>query len=151
MDGELMAYRRIRASNAMPPGVTPVTGAVGSSTDFARADHTHKTSVQKSRITVSTAGTSTGSVVTWVYPSPFPAGTIPICTCTPVSTGSASQAYIANVVQGSETNSQCQFIVFRTQTQTIVGGLANVVMNLLVPAPAGVVLNCQAALPTATT
>jgi hypothetical protein len=150
VDGELMAYRQIKASDAMPPGVTPVKGSVGQSNDFARADHTHKTSVQKERVVYSVPNAT--AVVTWVYPSPFPDGSkLPVCQATAECAADSTAGYFANVITGSVTLTQCQIKIWRVSGQApglTVASLVSAVGGMFGLAPAGVALNLNASLPT---
>jgi hypothetical protein len=90
-----------------PPAVTDM-GAAGSATkQYAMADHTHPSKARKAVKAVNTA------TYTWVYPTPFASGVIPVCNgiaqC-PVGTTD-----VVNVqLDGVPTNTQCVFRITRT-------------------------------------
>ena len=67
---------------------------------------------------------------------------------------SASNASIVNVIDGTVTNEQVQFLIFKTQPQTLgsaLGALLNAVINVIAPADNNVKVNCFARLPSAPT
>lgn len=140
-----IAAAQPQPATAMPPGVG-VGGAVGTSTRYALENHTHATSVQRAKLVVATAGTA----VRWTFPKPYADGVVPVCTATAEIAAGATQPVVVNVV-GTPTNAYVDFIVFRAQTQTLGATLlavAGTVINAFGSAPTGVVLDCQAALPT---
>lgn len=96
------------ASN-MPPGVAD-TGTPGSATPYARGDHTHASKARKQRVT----GVATATY-TWVYPTPFANGVVPICNAIVEDPADSSiDSYNAQIV-GVPTATQC---VFRLKRQT---------------------------------
>ena len=130
------------AATAAPPA-TDVGGAAGASPLYARADHTHATSVQRARLTISAAGIA----ARWTFAKPYDAGTVPVVTCTAQNAAGAGLPFVVNT-QGNPTNTYADIIVFRTQTQTLGGTLlaiSGVTISLFAPAPAGTIANCQAA------
>lgn len=125
-----------------PPGVA-VDGALGSGQQYALANHTHATSVQRARMSVSPAG----QPVRWTFAKPYDAGVVPVVVCTAQSTAGATLPYVVNTV-GDPTNTYADLIVFRAQTQTLGGTLVSIAgttVNLFATAPSGTTVNCQAA------
>jgi hypothetical protein len=132
------------ATSAPPP--TGTDSVEGSSVRYARADHTHATSVQRARLQVPTAGTA----MEWTFAKPYDAGVVPVVTCTAQAGTNPTQPFVVNTVE-APTATKATIIVFRAQTQTLGGTLlaiAGVTINLFAPAPTGTWVNCQAAKPT---
>jgi hypothetical protein len=133
-------------ASSVPPGVA-VDGAMGTDvTQYALANHTHATSVQRVRLSVA----QSGATIRWTFAKSYDPGTIPIVTCTAQNSLGATQPYVVNLI-GSATNTYVDVAAWRAQTQTLGGTLvaiAGVTINLFASAPAGIVVNCQAAKPT---
>lgn len=96
-----------QAATTMPPGVSD-SGSVGSASPYARADHTHASKARKGV----TATTSAVGTVTWIYPTPFANGVVPICNG--IAQTAAGISDLVNVqIEGSPTSTQCVFRVTR--------------------------------------
>jgi len=94
-------------ATAAPPAVAD--GSVeGALPRYAREDHTH---AGKARKQIRTQG-SAAATYTWVYPTPFDAGVIPIVSAiVQVSSGTTD---LFNVqIMGVPTNTQCTFQINR--------------------------------------
>ncbi len=95
-------------SNITPPSVSD-SGSIGSQNAmFAKADHTH---ASKARKQITTMG-SAASTYTWVYPTPFAAGVVPIVSAI-VQVAAGNQDLFNVQVQGVPTNTQCTFQINR--------------------------------------
>lgn len=95
-------------SNTAPPGVTD-SGATGTMTGiYALANHTHASKARKAR------GGVSASTFTWVYPTPFGAGVVPICNGI-AETASGVTDLINVQIDGTPTNTQCVFRITRYQ------------------------------------
>lgn len=95
-------------ASSMPPGVSDA-GALGSNTNqYARADHTHASKARKAFASMqSNVGT-----YTWIYPTAFGAGVVPICNA--IAQTAAGVTDLINVqIEGAPTNTQCVFRVTR--------------------------------------
>lgn len=94
-------------ATSMPPGVSD-TGNKGSIPRYALEDHTHASKARKQRVTMPTAAMT----YTWVYPTPFDAGVVPIVNgIAQVAVGNTD---LFNVqVMGTPTNTQCVFQINR--------------------------------------
>lgn len=134
-----------KAAQSTPPGVG-VDGAKGSdSTAYALADHTHASSVQRQKLTLGAGG----GTITWTFAKPY--AVPPIVTATVENAAGALQPYVVNLA-GPATKESVTFAVFKAQPTTLGATLlaiANTFISPFVAAPAGVVVNCWAALPTA--
>jgi hypothetical protein len=97
-----------KPSTANPVGVAD-NSAVGTDPNkFAIEGHTHSSKARKQRV----LGVTT-VLYTWVYPNPFPSGTVPICNGI-VEDPAASASDTYNVqVSGTPTNTQCTFRITR--------------------------------------
>jgi len=96
-------------ASSVPPGVAD-SGAAGSAVPYARGDHTHASKARKQRVTGVSAAT-----YTWVFPTPFAAGVVPICNG--IAEDPADSAIDSYNVQisGVPTNAQ---VTFRIKRQT---------------------------------
>ena len=99
-------------ATAMPPGVSD-TGAKGTDSRYALADHTHASRARKARIQSAADGT-----ITWVYSTPFDPGVVPrVVAVAEVPSGTTD---VVNVqVIGTPTNTQCQLLVNRTSKSVV--------------------------------
>ena len=94
-------------ATAMPPGVSDA-GALGTSQKYALENHTHASKARKTIATVQ----SNVVTYTWVYPSAFPNGVIPICNG--IAQLAVGTTDLVNVqVDGIPTNTQCVFRITR--------------------------------------
>lgn len=124
-----------KPATSMPPGVAD-SSALGTDTKYALANHTHASRARKQRVT----GVNTATY-TWVYPTPFPAGTIPICNAIVEDPAdSASDSYNAQI-SGVPTATQCVFRVKR-QSSGLIGALLGALS--FNPTPGNVNLHCTA-------
>lgn len=143
---EAMVRQEVPSAATIAPPGTATDSTTGTSPAYARADHTHATSVQRARFQVATAGTP----MEWIFAKPYDEGVVPVVTCTAQAAANPTQPFVVNTVD-APTNTKASIIVFRAQTQTLTGTLLSlgpVAINLFAPAPAGTVVNCQAAKPT---
>lgn len=115
-------------SSSTPPPVADV-GALGATTPYARADHTHATNNRKGRIQTATDGT-----VTVTFSPPFDVGIVPRCNAL-VETGVGVTDVLNAQVEGTPTNTQVKFRVNRTQ-QSVVALLGLTILS--VPSSPGV-------------
>lgn len=95
-----------KPATSMPPGVAD-SGALGTDTKYALANHTHASRARKARMQSAADGT-----ITWVYSTPFDAGVVPrVVAVAEVASGTTD---VVNVqVIGTPTNTQCQLLVNR--------------------------------------
>lgn len=94
-------------ATSMPPGVSD-TGAVGTDLSYALANHTHASKARKAI----TAVASNVGTYTWVYPTAFGAGVVPICNG--IAQTAAGVTDMINVqIEGAPTNTQCVFRIAR--------------------------------------
>lgn len=94
-------------ATSAPPGVSD-SGARGSNMQYALADHTHASKARKAIASVaSNAGT-----YTWVYPTAFGAGVVPVCNGI-AQTASGVTDLINVQIEGNPTNTQCVFRISR--------------------------------------
>lgn len=120
------------SSLPVPASVAPAMDAsssvIGSSAQYARADHTHPTSVRKTTINI--AGGA--GKATWNFSPAYAVGIVPICVATPIVATNATQAFIP-ALSGSPTNTSVTVVVFRTQTQLL--SILGVTVNVVATAP----------------
>lgn len=128
------------AATAAPPA-TDVGGTAGTSMSYARADHTHATSVQRVRMTVSPAG----QPVRWTFIKPYDASVVPVVTCTAQNVSGATRPFVVNTV-GDPTATYADLVVFQATAPNL--SLGNLSLTLFGSAPSGTTVNCQAAKPT---
>lgn len=98
-------------ATSMPPGVAD-NGAQGTATStFALADHTHASKARKAIKVMPSAATT----YTWVYPTPFANGVVPVCNgIAQVPNGTTD---LFNVqVMGQPTNTQAVFQINRVSS-----------------------------------
>lgn len=115
-------------ATSTPPGVAD-NGTVGTDTRYALANHTHASKARKQISPISGSG-----LFTWVYPTPFAAGVIPICNgIAKCPTGTTS---LVNVqLEGDPTNTQCVFRVTVYQ-QSVAALLGLTILSLGTTVPA---------------
>lgn len=123
-------------SNSMPPGVSDV-GAVGTDDRYALGNHTHASKARKEIKAISAAG-----LYTWVYPTPFDVGKVPICNAMAICPSGTTD--IVNVQQeGDATNTQVTFRVIRLQ-QSVASLLGLTVLSINAGIPANTKLSLLA-------
>lgn len=115
-----VSYPPPQPATSMPPGVSD-TGSIGTIQRFALENHTH---ASKARKQITTMG-SASSTYTWVYPTPFPAGVVPIVSAI-VQVSAGNQDLFNVQVQGVPTNTQCTF-----QINRVSGGLLALLLGAL--------------------
>ncbi len=94
-------------ATSAPPGVSD-TGALGNDMKYALANHTHASKARKASAAVS----SNAGTYTWVYPTAFGAGVVPICNG--IAQTAAGVTDLVNVqIEGTPTNTQCVFRIAR--------------------------------------
>ena len=98
------------AASSMPPGVAD-TGAAGSASPYARADHTHASKARKQITTMGSAATT----YAWTYPTAFPVGVVPVVSA--IVQVPAGNTDLFNVqVMGAPTNTGCVFQINRVSS-----------------------------------
>jgi hypothetical protein len=107
MSSDGVSYPPAQPATSMPPGVSD-TGSIGTIQRFALENHTH---ASKARKQITTMG-SAASTYTWVYPTPFAAGVVPIVSAI-VQVAAGNQDLFNVQVQGVPTNTQCTFQINR--------------------------------------
>ncbi|RYG87237.1 MAG: hypothetical protein EON59_08030 [Alphaproteobacteria bacterium] len=115
-------------ASSMPPGVSDM-GARGTTVRYAREDHTHASKARKERKAVS-SGAAASFLMTWVYPTPFGAGVVPIPVGIAEATGTTDSINVQ--VEGTPTNTQCVFRISRF-SQTNVALLGLTILSLVAP------------------
>lgn len=106
--------------SAAPPAVSDAS-MMGTTSPYARADHTHASKVRKQRVTGVNATT-----FVWTYPSPFSTGAIPIVQgIAEDPANSTIDSYNVQVV-GAPTATQATFRIIR-QTSGLFGLLAGAI------------------------
>jgi len=91
----------------MPPGVAD-SGALGTDLSYALANHTH---ASKARKGIASMGSTVGTY-TWVYPTAFGVGVVPICNG--IAQTAVGVTDLVNIqIEGAPTNTQCTFRVTR--------------------------------------
>lgn len=90
-----------------PPGVTD-SGSQGDITRYAMENHTHASRVRK----WTTALNSNVGTYTWTYPTPFPNGTVPVCSGI-AQTGAGITDLVNVQIEGTPTATQCVFRITR--------------------------------------
>jgi hypothetical protein len=122
-------------ATAMPPGVSD-SGAVGTSQKYALENHTHASKARKQRVTMGSAA----STYTWVYPTAFASGIVPIVSAI-VQVSAGNQDLFNVQVIGQPTNTQCVFQINRVSS-----GLLSLLTGALSinPTPVAATLHCIA-------
>ena len=128
------------AGTNLPPA-TAIDSATGTGVAYARADHTHATSVQRMRFQVSPSG----QPVRWTFGKPYDAGIVPVVVCTAENTQTATRPFVVNTVS-VPTNTYVDLIVFQAAQPTV--SLLGASVTLFGAASNGTLVNCQAAKPT---
>lgn len=94
-------------ATSSPPAVSD-SGSVGTSQQYALGDHTH---ASKARKQITTMG-SAASTYTWIYPTAFAAGVVPICSAIVQVPNGTTDLFNVQVM-GAPTNLQCVFQINR--------------------------------------
>ena len=97
-------------ATTMPPGVSD-SGAVGSASPYARADHTHASKARKQIVTMPSAGMT----FAWTYPTAFASGVVPIVSAIVQVPNGNTDLYNVQVM-GAPTNIGCVFQINRVST-----------------------------------
>lgn len=108
-------------ATTMPPGVSDV-GSIGTDSKYALANHTHASKARKQIVTMGSAA----STYTWVYPTAFGNGVVPICSAI-VQVSAGNQDLFNVQISGVPTNSQCTFQINRVSSgllSLLLGALA---------------------------
>lgn len=94
-------------ASSMPPGVAD-SGAAGSATPYARADHTHASKARKEIKTMPSAA----ATYTWTFPTAFSPGVVPIVSAIVQVPNGTTDLFNVQVM-GAPTNTQCTFQINR--------------------------------------
>ena len=130
------------AATAAPPGVGK-DNKEGQAAQYARADHTHATSVQRRIITIQSGGTAT-----WEFTKAY--AVPPVVTYGIENVTGAPLPYVVNIVSAPSATS-VTFQAYKAKTTTLGSSLAallGAIVSPFEPAPANLKLHCWAALPT---
>ncbi len=115
-----VSYPPAQPATSMPPGVSD-SGSVGTIQRYALENHTH---ASKARKQITTMG-SAASTYTWIYPTPFASGVIPVVSAI-VQVSVGNQDLFNVQVQGVPTNTQCTF-----QINRVSAGLLSLLLGAL--------------------
>lgn len=122
-------------ATSMPPGVAD-SGSLGTVQRYALENHTHASKARKQRVT----GVNTVTY-TWIYPTPFSAGVIPMCNAIAEDpTSSTTDSYNIQI-SGTPTNTQCVFVIKRQSSGLLSLLLGAISFN---PTPGNINLHCLA-------
>lgn len=121
-------------ATSAPPGVADA-GAQGDVKRYATENHTHASKARKSRVAV------TAATYTWVYPTPFPTGVIPICNGIAQTAAGVTDLYNVQI-EGQPTNTQCVFRI--TRYQQSVATLLGITVLALNTTPGPITLHMSA-------
>lgn len=124
------------AADVAPPAVGD-SNVKGTNPRYAREDHTHKSSVQRSRVSVPlTAGRGT-AVFKQAYAAGMTDDTLLVVT-EPVTPDQTGYTYTTSVIPGTITSTGFDVRVYKLQATQTLGGtltaLLGMVLNILVPA-----------------
>jgi hypothetical protein len=131
-------------ADAQPPSVEQTSRMGAATRRFARADHTHASSVQAQRVelTFDAAG-----LAYWTFPTAYPTGTVPVIEVTAETPAGATYKNDAGIVQGTATNTRVQIRMTRINATISAGG----VLGLFAPVAGKAWVHVWARLPIATT
>jgi hypothetical protein len=107
-------------AQTMPPGVAD-SGALGTVQRYALENHTHASKARKQIVTMGSAA----STYTWVYPTAFGAGVVPVCSAI-VQVSAGNQDLFNVQLSGVPTNTQCTF-----QINRVSAGLLSLLLGAL--------------------
>jgi hypothetical protein len=99
-----------KPATVTPPGVTD-SGSLGSVLPYARGDHTHASKARKAIAVMPSAA----STFTWVYPNPFAAGVVPVCSGIVQVPMGTTDLFNVQVI-GAPTNTQATFQINRVSS-----------------------------------
>lgn len=100
------------ASTATPAGIADA-GAVGTvPSKFSIEGHVHPSKLRKERVACSAA------TLTWIYPTPFDAGVVPIVNGIAETTVGVTDLYNIQI-DGTPTNTSCKFRITRYQQSVV--------------------------------
>lgn len=122
-------------ANAAPPPVAVASGVGSMPMSYAMEDHTHASKVRRQIVAIPAAAT-----YTWVYPSPFASGVVPMVSGIAQVPGGTTDLFNIQIV-GAPTNTQCVF-----QINRVSGGLLALLLGALAlnPTPAAITLHAVA-------
>lgn len=135
-DGFVSSIANIpQPATTMPPGVSD-NGSIGNSPRYALENHTHASKARKQIVSMGSAA----STYTWVYPTPFASGVVPVCSAI-VQVAAGNQDLFNVQLSGPPTNTQCTFQINRVST-----GLLSLLTGALSinPAPVAATLHLLA-------
>jgi hypothetical protein len=107
-------------ATSMPPGVSD-NGAIGTVQRYALENHTHASKARKQIVTMGSAA----STYTWVYPTAFGTGVVPVCSAI-VQVSAGNQDLFNVQISGVPTNTQCTF-----QINRVSAGLLSLLLGAL--------------------
>lgn len=123
-------------ASSTPPGVAD-SSATGTAVPYARSDHTHASKARKEIRAVAATG-----VFTWMFPTPFGSGVVPICNA--IAVCPAGTTDLINVQQeGDATNTQVSFRITRYQ-QSVVSLIGLTILSVNATLPANIKLSMLA-------
>lgn len=125
---DLLAAMPQPSASAPPP--VALNSAVGSTAPYARADHTHKSSVQRQVIAVVLSGSTGKGIVT--FGQPYDPGTTPIVVTESETPDQTGYVNISSVVAGSITNTGFTVMVRRVNATVTLPGLALSLLGFVV-------------------
>lgn len=120
---------------AAPPAVAVASGMGSTPSSFAMEDHTHASKVRRQIVAIPAAST-----YTWVYPTAFAAGVVPMVSA--IAQVGAGTTDLFNIqVVGAPTNTQCVFQINRASAGLLALLLGALSIN---PTPAAITLHMVA-------
>ncbi len=125
----LMRAELPAAASAAPPPVAN-TSAAGSAAAYARADHTHKSSVQRDYVSVPLTGsTGKGSIT---FKQAYDTGVTPVVITEAETPDQSGYLYLSSVVAGSITTTGFQVMVRKLNASVTLPGIATNLLNYVV-------------------
>lgn len=138
----IVAVMPIPATSAPPP--VAIDGAAGSTTPYARSDHTHESRLQARRIQVTPD--ANGRYV-YIFPKPYAAGIVPIVAVTAETASGLTYRNDASLMEGTTTNTQTTILITKLN-QNVVTGLLNAVLPVFAPQTGSVWVNILSRAPS---
>lgn len=114
-------------ASVAPPSIKE-TSAAGTNTAYARADHTHKSSVQRQRVSVPLTGSTGKGTVT--FGQAYDAGVTPIVVTEAQTPDQTSYVYLSSVV--SKTNTGFTVMVRKINASVTLPGIATSLLGFVV-------------------